>query len=138
MYCRNCGNQLKEEENFCGVCGTSRDLNINTTPVPTPQQLQNVNEKKDNDTANILSAISLILFTGGSYIFNMVGLPQLSGVSGLAGLTILIYTRIKYPKNIFAKILMWLAIILFILWIFFIFLFFISCSVALRDCNGIG
>lgn len=52
----------------------------------------------------------------------------------IAGLTIMIYVRVKYPKNVFGKVLMWLYIvvgiihlILLIAYILFIILACVSC-----------
>jgi len=52
----------------------------------------------------------------------------------IAGLAIMIYVRVKYPKNVFGKVLMWLyivlgtiAIIIFIVYMLFILWACISC-----------
>ena len=40
MFCKNCGNQIKEGVKFCGNCGTpvrTFEASNNTSPVPAPQ-----------------------------------------------------------------------------------------------------
>ncbi len=134
MYCGNCGNPLKNGDKYCEKCGSpvSTDYNMNTP------QIQNNQKAEDQTTANILILIAFILFFPVSFLSNSIGIYGLNGISYLVGLTLLIYTRVKYPKNIFAKVLMWLVIIFTIIFIIFVFITFISCSIVARDCGSLG
>lgn len=48
MKCKNCGANLKEGENFCGVCGTRVEIENTNQPVNTP----NNNQIQNNETVN--------------------------------------------------------------------------------------
>ena len=99
-----------------------------------------VSDAESNKKGNLLSLISLLLWIGptiayaifaalvalsdnGSYaytfdnILNNIGgtLASFIPMLTLAAYAVMIYTRIKYPKNIFAKVLMWIYIISFII-----------------------
>ncbi len=58
----------------------------------------------------------------------------------IAGLAIMIYVRVKYPKNVFGKVLMWLyiilgiiSIIIFIVYILFIIWACVSCMSCINE-----
>ncbi len=128
-------------------------------PEPTPE---------DNKRANILCIISLVceilpfliatilsIFTSTitelsevnvdteasalSEIFtNIFGTVSL--LLMIAGLAIMIYVRVKYPKNVFGKVLMWLyiivgiiSIIIFIVYILFIIWACVSCMSCINE-----
>jgi hypothetical protein len=54
----------------------------------------------------------------------------------VASVVILIYARVKYPDNVFAKVLMWIYIIIAVLWIVFWAVVLISCGFAFGACFG--
>lgn len=61
----------------------------------------------------------------------------------IAGLVLMIYVRVKYPKNIFGKVLMWLyiimgiiGIIVFIVYMVFIMVTCVACFSCLSDMPG--
>ena len=130
MYCSNCGNQCKNGDRFCEKCGNP----INTNGII----IENNQQSEDQETANLLTLIAIILFFPVPFFFNSLGYYGLNGISYLGALTLLIYTRVKYQKNIFAKVLMWIVIVLGILGAIAMLIFFISCSLALRDCQNMG
>lgn len=62
-----------------------------------------------------------------------------SGVSvlaSIAALVVIIYVRVKYPKNIFGKVLMWVYIVLFILYIITMAVIIIACGIACAACTN--
>ena len=61
---------------------------------------------------------------------------------GIAALVIMIYVRVKYPKNIFGKVLMWVYIALFTMYIIFmvavIISFGIACAACTEECQSLA
>ena len=41
MYCRNCGEEVKEGQSYCMTCGTSTDENVSVGPQPRVENYQN-------------------------------------------------------------------------------------------------
>lgn len=65
MFCKNCGNQLNENEIFCGRCGTKVETNI-VGENPFNQNFDsNISDKKDKSKKNtisiVLGIVSLVL-----------------------------------------------------------------------------
>ena len=59
--------------------------------------------------------------------------------NGILGLlfTLMIYVRVKYPNNIFGKVLMWIYIALIVIGIIVLSVVIISCGIAFGACvNG--
>lgn len=60
----------------------------------------------------------------------------------IATLVIIIYVRVKYPKNIFGKVLMWIYIVLFVMYVVImaamIIAIGIACGACIDDCREIG
>ena len=54
----------------------------------------------------------------------------------IAALVIMIYVRVKYPKNVFGKVLMWVYIVLFALYIIAMVAFIIACGMACAACTN--
>ena len=133
----------------------------------TDPQMPSAPTPEDNKRANILCIISLaceilpyliasILSIFTSTITELAevnadtevnALPEIfTNILGIAclllmiaGLTIMIYVRVKYPKNVFGKVLMWLYIIVGIiqLIIFIVYiLFIIWACVSCMSCMG--
>lgn len=130
MYCGNCGNHLKEGDRFCGKCGAVTNLN-NQPQMPISKP------KEDQTTPNLLTLVSFLCFFIVPAFFSGLDIRYVGGVSYLVGLTLLIYTRIKYPKNILSIVLMVLVIVFTILAILGMIFLAISCGFFIRDCQGI-
>ena len=90
----------------------------------------------------MLCIISLILFFGVSMISvaleSVVKLSSnvmsvISSFCELAGIVLMIIARVKYPYNKFAKILMWIYIVLIVLGIICFIVMVFACSLA---CGG--
>ena len=106
-------------------------------------------KEQNNKKANIICWISLACgvvpwgvwmltdklqeITGAGDFFRILCnvADSLSAVGGLVAIVLMIYVRIKYPQNLFGKILMWLYIILIILAILFLIFVFIMCSTCI-------
>lgn len=76
-----------------------------------------------------------------NFINNILG--SVNTLAIIAGIALMIYVRVKYPKNIFGKVLMWLyiiiaalAVIVFILYMIFALVTCISCFACLSDMPG--
>lgn len=146
MYCRNCGTKIEDNESFCTNCGTPKtDIN---NEVPTKVEVKN-DEMSPEDTknANLLCILSLVLTFGSDailgiimVIFPPIGtiLSSISPLCNLAGLVLMIVARVKYPKSKFAKVLMWVYIILFILGILAIVLIIAACMYACGTMDTSG
>ena len=49
-------------------------------------------------------------------------------------MVIIIYVRVKYPKNTFGKVLMWIYIVMFVLYIITMAVIIIACGIACSAC----
>ncbi len=160
MNCKNCGAPINDGEKFCGNCGIAVEEPqvaqeakvVETTPVvqeqtqvQTQQPVQNNTVDDPNGNANKLCIISLILCFGSSLISGVLTLlipplakffGMLAGLGPLAGVVLMIIARVKYPQNKFAKILMWVYIILIIIGIIGTILLVILCYTACNDLQG--
>ncbi len=143
--CNNCGYENKEEANFCESCGTKfEDSNIvEAKPIENKKDEKEPNNI-DNKKGDELGWISLFLFFGGGiiarffgYVFTVASdnvrvFSALSGLMVLFGIVLMIYGRIRYPKNKTLKsamIAMIVAIILAIIYfIIMAILMFILCN----------
>ncbi len=70
-------------------------------------------------------------------VLSEVGLLICSGVAFLASvaaLVIMIYVRVKYPLNIFGKVLMWVYIVVIALYIITMAVIIIACAIACGSC----
>ncbi len=154
MYCSNCGKEIKEDEKFCQNCGKEivRDENVKEEVVLEAERVDEVNnnveadqnlekqkEEFDNSQANLLCTISVILTYGVGIICCIPGLSILAEITpfcSLAGLVLMIVARVKYPKNIFAKVLMWLYIATVIIYIVLMVAIIIACGIACANFDA--
>ena len=81
--------------------------------------LSNIADKDESITSMFASAMSLAI-----------------SASGLAAWVLMIIVRVKYPKNVFGKVLMWLYIIMLVLGVIGIIVLFVACINTLRNCPG--
>ncbi len=146
MFCKNCGKEMPEGNQFCIYCGTPIGdglVNPETNPQPS-------NPTTDDDKeAKKLCIASLICMYAASPIAGVLGycVPPLAplfgtcaGLSPIAAIVLMIMARVKYPKNKFAKILMWIYIVQIILalllFIILVVVCFYTCSTM--DTSGCG
>lgn len=154
--CSKCGTVVDADSKFCINCGEKLDINtdVNTSIVSVDNVDSNNNQSipqneinNDDSNATILGIVSLALFFLGSTIFGFLStmfpfagmfISNLSGLCPLAGLSVMIFGRIKYPENKFLKIVMWIIIISIIVvvvgFISFCIWCFVMCSNA--DLSG--
>lgn len=145
MKCKNCGNELKENDIFCSQCGKRIDEN-NNDPI-----IENSKPITDYKKANILTVISavLILVIPGiltNIIVRFEGsniaefLKSLTTIVPLAGIATLIYTRIKFPKHTLSRVFLIALIILFIAIFIYSIAIMALCTAticgAMQDCPG--
>jgi len=101
MNCRECGKEIALDSNFCTYCGASvKKENISEKNI----SMQKLDDNNDENKAIPLCIGSLVL------IFGVLG-----GIGIITGIVLMIVARIKYPKSIFAKVLMWLYIIVLLI-----------------------
>ena len=174
MYCKKCGTELLTNAKFCQKCGalvtevegqTQLPGNTPSQPVleqkPIVQQApQVVEEKPNNQLANVLCTISLVLYFGVPFLssFLMIittGLMEtgtssttaasnyltsigsiISSVSTLAAYILMIIARVKCPKSTFAKIVMWIYIVLFAMGLITLVVILVTCAGILASCRG--
>ena len=137
-YCEQCGAENKIDSNFCESCGKElkqfNNVENNNNPtiqatnnnVPTNNVVNNTNNNSDDKKGNELGYISLILYFAGGLLTrvfyslsttmgNSNVLIGLFGLMPLAGIVLMIYGRIKYPKNKVLKTAMIIMIIMIVL-----------------------
>ena len=151
-FCTKCGNKLEDIDKFCGKCGEpvpgaqtqTVDGNVQQVPV-NPKNIPISPE--DNKKANLLTLLCLglnALVPVLIYLFNLIGIDYkiiepFLGALPMASLAILIYVRVKYPKNIFSKVVLILYIVGFIIGIILLIVLIVSCYVGcgelIRSCN---
>ena len=121
----------------------------------------NMNQNNQKDRGNLLAGISLaamivgfiipiiitlvgILFTevaGSDYsdvegVFAIISMLA-SGISyilRIVSIVLLIIARVNYPENKFSKILMWVYIVLFIIYLITIIITMLACGFAFATC----
>ena len=120
-----------------------------------PQQI-NYDPKKyispeDNKKANMFCWISLglflapillaVVFEAANSIFDINYLEnagnissEISGLFYIGALVFMIIVRVKYPKNVFGKVLMWTYIVLTVISIITMVAMIIACSIACSTC----
>ncbi|MCF0106035.1 MAG: zinc ribbon domain-containing protein [Holdemanella sp.] len=134
MKCKNCNTMNVPNATFCQKCGM---------PLYTPQ--------KDR-TPDILCLISVVLMLAGAPIRKLllelnrnnlayIGpfyriLYSIFEILPLVAIVLMVIARVKYPENRFAKILMWVYIIGFVVMLLVLAITILSCGFALRDCSN--
>ena len=149
MKCDKCGYLLIEGDNFCRNCG--KTITNIQQQVNIPQQVPAVkNIKDDNGKANLLCVLSLLLYFLAPIIFividivlalllenaNYLGVSGFSVLCRLAGFILMIVARVKYPNNMFAKVLMWIYIGLLAAGLIGVILLVVMCAYIIQECNG--
>ena len=153
MYCNNCGNSCKNNDIYCDNCGHKLQNNIlnykNVNYQNSVSSNLTTTSSENNNTANTLGTISLICLVL-PFILDKILIPfsseikeniisSISGLLLLAGITLMIFVRIKYPNNILGKVIMWICILVFIFFIVCAFLVMIACFAfleELKNCPG--
>lgn len=137
MICDKCKTENLYGQNFCTNCGAP----LNTPPAipkekPTINQaVQNLN---DNTKANILCLCSIGVLIFDEFITNMGwGRDETHSYTIfliLVAVALMIIVRVKYPKNTFGKILMWLYIVLGIIFLAFMIVSIAACITLFGMC----
>lgn len=143
MICKKCGKEISDESIVCNYCANPVEKEVEkaeevvATAEPVAEEVnpivenvnvnQTVNANKDeanNKAATKLATWSLILLFGVPFILAiiavffkdiaeiiaMVGMPTY-----LISIVLMVIARVKSPKNVLAKIVMWIYIILTII-----------------------
>lgn len=166
MICNNCGNEIPEGSSYCNKCGKkieaeteSKEIIENITDevikVENVEKEENTTNQNDNiinedydKNANYLTILSSILIFLVPILRNIIlkftvdddsnssVIDFIRSMSMLAGVTILIYTRIKYPKNNASKIVLIVFLGLILVWVIITIIAIVSCMSALNNCPG--
>ena len=105
-------------------------------------------DKEVSKKANILSIVSIVLLYinfGISLVCEYLKIElndlmqNITGLLPLIGLIIMVFVRVKYPKNILGKVSMWLYIIFFVVTVVLLVAVIIACGVSFNACiEGCG
>ena len=142
MFCEKCGKEVKKDNRYCWNCGSVLDKQKveNASHISTENN-QSMQSKQENKIANLLCILSLI-FGFGSGIIEIFFLDLIKnesivntinniiGIFPLIGLVLMIVARVKYPKSIFAKVLMWIYIIVISLCVTAFIVIAMACAIA--------
>ena len=101
----------------------------------------NYTKATDDSEANWLCVLSLILTCGIGIsfrnIFGLYNLPDIiQSLCFQAGIVLMIFVRIKYPENLFAKILMWIYIFLNVAMAVTLVTLMVTCFTGCSDLPG--
>lgn len=124
----NCGQKLNENAKFCINCGQQIDIdnsnnNINYQNTQSKQDTvttNNINNVENTNECNLLCVLSLVLGYGSNVIMTLLYLllpneskyiQSIFSLCPIAGLTLMIIARVKYPQSKFAKVVMWIYIV---------------------------
>ena len=141
IECNNCHTLIPKDSKFCTSCGN--EIIENKEKELTLRELK---------ISNILTAVSILLIFGnnllwaiGAYLirFNIkeeIIQPffylALSPIMPVIGFVLLIFVRIRYPQNKFAKATLTVSIIVFILIVIATIWFIHTCLETLSSCPG--
>ena len=70
----------------------------------------------------------------GTYFYGIIGFA--CEILGVAALVLMIHVRVKYPKNTFGKVLMWLYIIYLVLMAIAVIALIVACYQCAQTCRG--
>lgn len=132
IICPNCGRNNKQNNKFCEYCGNALNQLNNAKTVQEPEETE-----EDAKKAKELGLISLALYFLGTTICGLFRsmlpdslspiITSMAGLCPTAGIITMVYGRIKYPKNKFLKIVMWIIIATIIVGIIVSIVLFIAC-----------
>ncbi len=165
MFCSNCGNKLNKESTFCPNCGTKverkdeekKTINNESSeavsaPVTNTNNSSSQSSPELTKKVNNLCIISLICYFGVPLILsafytasestNSVILGAITSFlslfsfgSYIAAIVLMIVARVKDPKNTFAKVLMIVYIVLFVIELLALLFFIAACGALVSDCG---
>ena len=141
----NNGYQMNQPMNYQNnMGGIPVGNNVNPYQMNQPMNM-NLETPEDKKKADKLCLISLLLFfipdIVGCTILRFIedvndGISAVFALCPLAAIVLMIVARVKYPKNKFAKILMWVYIALIIAGILFLILILAACAACLSGFSS--
>ena len=156
MKCNFCGQELKEKDKYCPNCGkkveiikdnSTKIVLNNNDPYYEEQYIKGLNNDTTLCIASLICAyaipiISIVLENLSRLIpplENFFGyLSGILWIPSLAALPLAIYAKVKYPQSTFAKVLIIVYLLQFILGILAVVILTITCINSLRDCVSLG
>jgi hypothetical protein len=156
MNCQKCGTKINDGDSFCTQCGTPVETVTPQENISNNQPEQPKDAFDENDKGNKLCILSLILKYGVlalsagiiELLYNFTNIISedigdfvistlfvIIGICSLAAFVLMVIVRIKYPKNLFGKILMWIYIVEIILAIIAIVILFLACMACVNSLD---
>lgn len=149
MFCRKCGKEVPKDSKFCPACGELQEV-VQEVSVVKKEEVAN------NHLANVLCSISLGLYFGmpllsfimyilaygfsyndsASTIAGLFGsvISIISSLSTIAAYVLMIIARVKCPKSTYAKVVMWIYIVLFAMSLITLIVIIFACAGAVAAC----
>ena len=125
MYCKKCGEKVKEEWKYCPKCKSI--LNCQTVE----KNEEKIIEAKKQESKEAIIYI-VIFFVG---VLGLFVCESVKGIFFLISLISIVTGFIKCSNNKFIKLLFWLFLIFIIIYIIFIIVLVFTCSNAVANCN---
>ena len=153
-YCNKCGKKIEAEVESKEIIENTTEEVISVENVDNAENTENTinqNDKivsdDDDKKANYLTIISLFLLLIVPLLRNAIsGLFEdyrislsanfIRSISILAGFTLLVYTRVTYPRNYASKMVFRILLILLVFCVLIIVQFIITCTSSLNRCSG--
>ena len=157
--CSKCGT-LNSSGNFCAECGEPKPAPVAPAPAPAPSPAPTASpapSKADEKTANLMCTISVVcmyaspILTGivtrvaealiyDTDVTNVISsiFAVLTMLAWLTAIVLMIYVRVKYPKNVFGKVIMWIYIGQAILTVILVVVALVACAAFLHECSSHG
>ena len=120
MFCRKCGTKIEDGNKFCTNCGEQVEFQNSNSQ----QTVENNSQAKPNDidytpARNMCIASAVLTYLSGPLVIILSSilspleelLSMFGGLFPIAGIVLLIMTRVKYPDYKPAKILTWVYLI---------------------------
>lgn len=143
MICKNCNTYNPDGQKFCSNCGMP--LSIPEEVPEIPKEVQQPVQRDINPNILCIASLGILIFNGvlerivdafthTSILYRV--LSTINEMAPLVAIALVIIVRVKYPDNVFGKVLMWLYIVLFVALVVLLFSTIAACFYGLSNCQG--
>ena len=81
MYCHICGNEFKDNNNFCSKCGTKRKVvKAKKVEVQKNEEMKIEKEKTPFDSSKLILIVGVFLVLFSSFLFGIISWNNLSEI----------------------------------------------------------
>ena len=142
MFCIKCGSQVNDNDKYCLHCGAPQ---VKEEIQPSSVNVQSVQpQPEENHLADVLCTISLLLYfavpgvlsTLASAFSEVTIVSMAFGIldllSVLAAYILMIIARVKCPTSNYAKVVMWIYIVLLFVGILLAIIFIAACGACIN------